>query len=45
MIGMLYLIHSNNVTLYTLEYSKLNVMFETLSDGEGGFAKLTVDGE
>ncbi|XP_030847212.1 tripartite motif-containing protein 45-like [Strongylocentrotus purpuratus] len=36
--------HSNNVTLYTLEYSKLNVMFETLSDGEGGFAKLTVDG-
>ncbi|XP_030847107.1 RING finger protein 207-like [Strongylocentrotus purpuratus] len=35
---------SNNITLYTLEYTKLNVMFETFSDGEGGFAKLTVDG-
>eukprot|EP00057_Strongylocentrotus_purpuratus_P011036 XP_011665510.1 PREDICTED: tripartite motif-containing protein 2-like [Strongylocentrotus purpuratus] len=36
--------HSNYVTLYTLEYTKLNVMFETLSRNEGGFSDLTVDG-
>eukprot|EP00057_Strongylocentrotus_purpuratus_P027350 XP_011681824.1 PREDICTED: tripartite motif-containing protein 45-like isoform X2 [Strongylocentrotus purpuratus] len=36
---------SNNITLYTLEYTKLNVMFETLSEDEGGSAKLTVDGD
>ncbi|XP_030840937.1 E3 ubiquitin-protein ligase TRIM31-like [Strongylocentrotus purpuratus] len=34
---------SNNITLYTLEYTKLNVMFETLSHGEGGISNLTVD--
>ena len=28
---------SNNITLYTLEYTKLNVMFETLSHDEGGY--------
>eukprot|EP00057_Strongylocentrotus_purpuratus_P027362 XP_011681836.1 PREDICTED: tripartite motif-containing protein 5-like [Strongylocentrotus purpuratus] len=36
---------SNNITLYTLEYTKLNVMFETLSQDEGGFPGLTVDGD
>ncbi|XP_030847116.1 E3 ubiquitin-protein ligase TRIM33-like [Strongylocentrotus purpuratus] len=36
---------SNNITLYTLEYTKLNVMFKTLSNVEGGKAKLTVDGD
>ena len=36
---------SNNITLYTLEYTKLNVMFETLSDDEGGWASLTVDSD
>ncbi|XP_011668848.2 RING finger protein 207-like [Strongylocentrotus purpuratus] len=34
---------SNNITLYTQEYTKFNVMFETLSDNEGGIASLTVD--
>eukprot|EP00057_Strongylocentrotus_purpuratus_P011532 XP_011666006.1 PREDICTED: transcription intermediary factor 1-beta-like [Strongylocentrotus purpuratus] len=37
--------YSNNITLYTLEYTKLNVMFETLSDDEGGYSDLTVDSE
>ncbi|XP_030845768.1 tripartite motif-containing protein 45-like [Strongylocentrotus purpuratus] len=36
---------SNYIRLYTLEYTKLNVVFETLSDDEGGFATLTVDGD
>ncbi|XP_030832213.1 tripartite motif-containing protein 2-like [Strongylocentrotus purpuratus] len=35
----------NNITLYTLEYTKLNVMFETLSYDDGGFANLAVDGD
>ncbi|XP_030847006.1 tripartite motif-containing protein 59-like [Strongylocentrotus purpuratus] len=37
--------YSNNITLYTPEYTKLNIMFETLSDDEGGFGNLTVDGD
>ncbi|XP_030847008.1 tripartite motif-containing protein 2-like [Strongylocentrotus purpuratus] len=37
--------NSNNITLYTLEYTKLNVMFETLSRDKGGFASLAVDGD
>ena len=36
---------SNNLSLYTLEYTKLNVMFETLSRDEGGVPSLTVDGD
>ncbi|XP_030845833.1 E3 ubiquitin-protein ligase TRIM38-like [Strongylocentrotus purpuratus] len=36
---------SNIITLYTLEYTKLNLMFETLSYDEGGWAGLTVDGD
>eukprot|EP00057_Strongylocentrotus_purpuratus_P012617 XP_011667091.1 PREDICTED: probable RING finger protein 207 homolog [Strongylocentrotus purpuratus] len=36
---------SNNITLYTLQYPKLNVMFETLSRDKGGFADLTVDSD
>ncbi|XP_030845759.1 tripartite motif-containing protein 45-like [Strongylocentrotus purpuratus] len=36
---------SNKITLYTLEQTKLNVMFETLSHDEGGWANLTVDGD
>ncbi|XP_030847046.1 tripartite motif-containing protein 2-like [Strongylocentrotus purpuratus] len=36
---------SNKLTLYTIDYTKLNVMFETLSDDEGGFSNLTVDGD
>ncbi|XP_030845764.1 tripartite motif-containing protein 45-like [Strongylocentrotus purpuratus] len=36
---------SNKITLYTLEQTKLNVMFETLSSDEGGIANLTVDGD
>eukprot|EP00057_Strongylocentrotus_purpuratus_P025556 XP_011680030.1 PREDICTED: uncharacterized protein LOC105445765 [Strongylocentrotus purpuratus] len=35
---------SNNITLYTPEQTKLNAVFETLSQDEGGFADLTVDG-
>ncbi|XP_011680029.2 RING finger protein 207-like [Strongylocentrotus purpuratus] len=35
---------SNNISLYTFEYTKLNVMFETLND-DGGWASLTVDGD
>ena len=34
---------SNNITMYTPEQTKFNVMFETLSDDEGGLAGLTVD--
>ncbi|XP_041472661.1 tripartite motif-containing protein 2-like [Lytechinus variegatus] len=34
---------SNNIRLYTPEYTKLNIMFETLSRDEGGFSDLTVD--
>nr|XP_054762210.1 tripartite motif-containing protein 2-like [Lytechinus pictus] len=36
---------SNNITLYTSEYTKLNVMFKTLSRDEGGFSHLTVDAD
>ncbi|XP_011668730.2 uncharacterized protein LOC105440378 [Strongylocentrotus purpuratus] len=35
--------YSNNITLYTPDYTKLNVMFETLICDEGRNAKLTVD--
>nr|XP_054761175.1 tripartite motif-containing protein 59-like [Lytechinus pictus] len=35
---------SNDITLYTPEYTKLNVMFKTLSRDEGGASHLTVDG-
>ena len=45
MIGLLYLMAQTRITLYTLEHTKLNVMFETLSHDEGGFASLTVDGD
>nr|XP_054762212.1 E3 ubiquitin-protein ligase TRIM33-like [Lytechinus pictus] len=34
---------SNEITLYTPEYTKLNVKFVTLSMGRGGISKLTVD--
>ncbi|XP_063960411.1 tripartite motif-containing protein 2-like [Lytechinus pictus] len=37
--------NSNDITLYTPEYTKLNVMFKTLSRDEGGFSDLTVDGD
>eukprot|EP00057_Strongylocentrotus_purpuratus_P020811 XP_011675285.1 PREDICTED: uncharacterized protein LOC100893070 [Strongylocentrotus purpuratus] len=37
--------NSNNTTLYTPEYTQLNVMFETLSHDEGGFADLSVDSD
>ncbi|XP_041474642.1 tripartite motif-containing protein 2-like [Lytechinus variegatus] len=36
---------SNNITIYTPEYRKLNVEFGTLSKEEGGFSNLTVDGD
>ncbi|XP_063960970.1 transcription intermediary factor 1-beta-like isoform X2 [Lytechinus pictus] len=36
---------SNNIRLYTPEYTKLNVMFKTLSRDEGGIPSLTVDGD
>ncbi|XP_041472603.1 tripartite motif-containing protein 2-like [Lytechinus variegatus] len=36
---------SNNITLYTPEYTQLNVMFKTLSEDEGGIPDLTVDGD
>ncbi|XP_063961059.1 E3 ubiquitin-protein ligase TRIM45-like [Lytechinus pictus] len=36
---------SNNITLYTPEYTQLNVMFKTLSRFEGGDSDLTVDGD
>nr|XP_054761181.1 uncharacterized protein LOC129267555 [Lytechinus pictus] len=36
---------SNNITLYTSEYTKLNVIFKTLSRDEGGFSALTVDAD
>ncbi|XP_041480661.1 tripartite motif-containing protein 2-like [Lytechinus variegatus] len=35
--------YENDITLYTPEYVKLNVMFESLGVDEGGFSKLTVD--
>nr|XP_054762015.1 E3 ubiquitin-protein ligase TRIM7-like [Lytechinus pictus] len=35
----------NNITLYTPEYTQLNVMFKTLSRDEGGYSDLTVDGD
>eukprot|EP00057_Strongylocentrotus_purpuratus_P013667 XP_011668141.1 PREDICTED: uncharacterized protein LOC105440083 [Strongylocentrotus purpuratus] len=34
-----------NIKLYTLEYTKLNVVFESLSVDEGEFATLTVDAD
>nr|XP_054762117.1 tripartite motif-containing protein 5-like [Lytechinus pictus] len=36
---------SNNITLYTPEYTQLNVMFKTLSEEEGWIANLTIDGD
>ncbi|XP_041472019.1 tripartite motif-containing protein 2-like [Lytechinus variegatus] len=36
---------SNNITLYTPEYTQLNVMFKTLSRDEGGDPDLTVDAD
>eukprot|EP00057_Strongylocentrotus_purpuratus_P019763 XP_011674237.1 PREDICTED: tripartite motif-containing protein 45-like [Strongylocentrotus purpuratus] len=36
---------SNNISLYRLDYTKLNVMFKTLSDIDGGMANITVDSE
>ncbi|XP_041472039.1 uncharacterized protein LOC121421407 [Lytechinus variegatus] len=36
---------SRNITLYTPEYTKLNVMFKTLSRDEGGIPRLTVDAD
>ncbi|XP_041472023.1 tripartite motif-containing protein 45-like [Lytechinus variegatus] len=35
--------NSNNITLYTPEYTQLNVVFTTLSRAEGGDSDLTVD--
>ncbi|XP_030847012.1 uncharacterized protein LOC105443699 [Strongylocentrotus purpuratus] len=37
------LLDGNNITLYTPQYTTLNVMFETLSEGEGECPSLTVD--
>ncbi|XP_063960499.1 tripartite motif-containing protein 2-like [Lytechinus pictus] len=37
--------NSNNITLYTPEYTQLNVMFKTLSRDECGNSDLTVDGD
>ncbi|XP_041471339.1 uncharacterized protein LOC121420762 [Lytechinus variegatus] len=34
---------SNTLALYTPEFTKLDVMFETLNWNEGGFANLTID--
>ncbi|XP_063960425.1 tripartite motif-containing protein 2-like [Lytechinus pictus] len=36
---------SNNIKLYTPEYTQLNVMFKTLSRDESGDTDLTVDGD
>ncbi|XP_063961083.1 E3 ubiquitin/ISG15 ligase TRIM25-like [Lytechinus pictus] len=36
---------SHNITLYTPEYTQLNVMFKTLSRYESGIPRLTVDGD
>eukprot|EP00057_Strongylocentrotus_purpuratus_P018224 XP_011672698.1 PREDICTED: tripartite motif-containing protein 59-like [Strongylocentrotus purpuratus] len=36
---------SYNITLYTLDYTQLNVMFETLSNDKDGWASLTVDSD
>ncbi|XP_041453727.1 uncharacterized protein LOC121406919 [Lytechinus variegatus] len=35
----------NNITLYTPEYTKMNVIFNTLDDVEDGMGNLTVDGD
>nr|XP_054762191.1 tripartite motif-containing protein 2-like [Lytechinus pictus] len=35
----------NHITLYTPEYTKVNVMFKTLSLDEGGIPNLIVDGD
>eukprot|EP00057_Strongylocentrotus_purpuratus_P017456 XP_011671930.1 PREDICTED: tripartite motif-containing protein 45-like [Strongylocentrotus purpuratus] len=35
----------NNITLYTPQYTQLNVMFETLSNDKGEFPSLTVDSD
>ncbi|XP_063971513.1 protein PML-like [Lytechinus pictus] len=37
--------NSNTVALYTPEFTKLDVMFETLNHDEGGFSNLTVDSD
>nr|XP_054765836.1 transcription intermediary factor 1-beta-like [Lytechinus pictus] len=37
--------NSNTVALYTPEFTKLDVMFETLNHDEGGISKLTVDSD
>nr|XP_054762014.1 tripartite motif-containing protein 45-like [Lytechinus pictus] len=37
--------NSNNITLYTPEYTQLNVMFKTVSRVEGVLSDLTVDGD
>ncbi|XP_041457426.1 tripartite motif-containing protein 55-like [Lytechinus variegatus] len=36
---------SNTITLYTPEYTKMNVTFNTLGADEGGIGDLTVDGD
>ncbi|XP_041472612.1 tripartite motif-containing protein 2-like [Lytechinus variegatus] len=36
---------SNNITLYTPEYTQLNVMFKTLRRFKGGIPRLTVDAD
>ncbi|XP_063951895.1 E3 ubiquitin-protein ligase TRIM33-like [Lytechinus pictus] len=36
---------SNTVALYTPEFTKLDVMFETLNDEEGGYVNITVDSD
>nr|XP_054762128.1 tripartite motif-containing protein 45-like [Lytechinus pictus] len=36
---------SNNITLYTPEYTQLNVKFKTLRQAEGGASDVTVDGD
>ncbi|XP_041480728.1 uncharacterized protein LOC121428189 [Lytechinus variegatus] len=37
--------YANDITLYTPEYVKLNVMFESLGKDEGGIPNLTVGGD
>nr|XP_054762190.1 uncharacterized protein LOC129268690 [Lytechinus pictus] len=37
--------YSNNIRLYTPEYTKLNVMFKTLSQDEAGIPNLIVDAD
>ena len=41
--GRYVLLDGNTITLYTPQYTTLNVMFETLSEGEGECPSLTVD--